>query len=156
MQRHKSSGFTMVELLVTLVIAAISLTLGVPSFVSFVNKNELSSVSSELVSTLQDARERAVSSSLSVTIDQQTDGITCTYLDGGSTENCDGLDLSGSDISIAAATGDYSDANTIIFDSAGLANGDYRLLISHADVSTHEFEIRILNSGRISVKQRTP
>ena len=155
MQRQKTSGFTLVELLVTLAIAAISLTLGVPSFVSFVNKNELSSVSAELVSTLQDARERAVSTGKTVTIDQQANGISCTYTQDGNTENCDGLDLSGSDISISAAAAGYSDTNTISFNQSGLADSEYRLAISHADIATHEFEIRILNSGRISVKQRS-
>ena len=155
MQRHHTSGFTLVELLVTLVIAAISLAIGVPSFVEFVDKNELSSVSAEFVSTLQDARERAVSLGETVTIDQQEDEVSCTYSNDGGTEDCDGLDLADSDITIAAASDEFNDTNTIVFDSSGLTNGEYRLAVRHAYVETHVYEIRILHSGRISIKQRS-
>jgi len=41
MQRRQQSGFTLVELMITLAVAVILATLAIPSFVSFVEKSRL-------------------------------------------------------------------------------------------------------------------
>ena len=148
MQRKTATGFTLVELLVTLVIAAISLTIGVPSFVSFVNKNELSSLSTDIVNTLQDARERAVSGDTSVTITQDALTLTCLYQSDGTDTSCDGVDLEGSGVTLQPASSE------IVFDPSGMALSELTLTARHADISSHLFEIRVLRSGRISVQQK--
>ena len=151
MQRLNKNGFTLVELIVTLLIAAISLTLGVPSFIQFVNKNELSSASAEIVNTLQDARERAVRLDSQVTVGQTSQEVTCTYNENDTSFDCDGMDLSGSEVSITR--GDSNDAGDIIFESSGMATTDLTLTVSHENVSSRQYEVRVLRSGRISLKQ---
>lgn len=56
----KKSGFSLVELLVTISIAAILLTLAAPSFTSFINKNRLATASDELITSLSYARSEAL------------------------------------------------------------------------------------------------
>lgn len=53
-------GFTLVELMVAIAVAAIVLTFGVPGFQSFVNGNRLAASANELVGSLQTARMEAI------------------------------------------------------------------------------------------------
>ncbi len=61
-------GFTLVELLVTISIAAILLALAIPSFTETIANNRLSSNANELVTALNFARSEAVKRGLQVTI----------------------------------------------------------------------------------------
>jgi len=56
----QNQGFTLIELMITVVILGIFAAIAVPSFTSFVNSNRLQSVSNELASLLQYARSSAV------------------------------------------------------------------------------------------------
>ena len=56
----RAQGFTLVELLVTIAVMAIVLTLAVPGFRSIVNGNRLSAATDEFVAGLQMARIEAV------------------------------------------------------------------------------------------------
>lgn len=56
----RSNGFTLIELMVTMAIAAIVLALGVPSFQAIVEKNRISSEESRLFSALKQARNNAI------------------------------------------------------------------------------------------------
>ena len=55
-----SAGFTLIELMVTLAIAAILLTVGVPNFREFIERNRISSTTNMLVGALQLARSEAI------------------------------------------------------------------------------------------------
>lgn len=57
---HKQSGFTLVELLVTVAIAAIVLSVAVPSMRDIIQNSRISSVTNELVSALMVARSEAI------------------------------------------------------------------------------------------------
>lgn len=57
-RRH--SGFTLVELMVTIAIATILLVIAVPSFQTVINANRLASAANELVASIQVARLQAV------------------------------------------------------------------------------------------------
>ncbi len=54
------NGFTLVELLVTISIVAVLLTIGLPSFVTFVNNNQISSATNDLVYSVHMARSEAI------------------------------------------------------------------------------------------------
>jgi type IV fimbrial biogenesis protein FimT len=58
--RHLSRGFTLIELLMVMVLVAILATLAAPSFTAATHNQALSSVSSDLYSSLLQARSEAL------------------------------------------------------------------------------------------------
>jgi type IV fimbrial biogenesis protein FimT len=62
------TGFTLVELMVTLIVAAILLTIGVPSFLETIRRSRTISQANELVTALNLARSEAVKRGMQVTL----------------------------------------------------------------------------------------
>ncbi len=58
-QPQLSKGFTLLELIVTIAIAALTLSLGVPSFVDIVQNARLTAGTNEFVAALHQARSSA-------------------------------------------------------------------------------------------------
>lgn len=73
-QTVRPQGFTLIELMVTVAVAAILLAIATPSFTSIINSNRLTSASNEMVATLQAARMEAVRLNTTVNV--------CTGCDG--------------------------------------------------------------------------
>lgn len=61
-------GFTLTELMITLAIVAILLSLAVPSFNSIIRESRLSTQANELISALNLARSEAIKRGLNVTV----------------------------------------------------------------------------------------
>lgn len=59
-KKRRNSGFTIIELMITLVIAAILLTVGVPSYQSLVRNQRLTTQINTFVGSLQLARSEAI------------------------------------------------------------------------------------------------
>jgi len=78
----RSSGFTLVELMVTLSVAAIMIALAAPSFASIFNSNRLAGTANELLATLQSARIEAVRRNLRTVVCRSDDGATCNTASG--------------------------------------------------------------------------
>src|SRR5690348_1891023 len=57
---HRARGFTLVELMVTVAVAAVLLMIAVPSFNSIINANRLSTAANEIVGALNVARMEAI------------------------------------------------------------------------------------------------
>ena len=70
----RPKGFTLIELMVTIAVAAILLAIATPSFTSIINSNRLTSAANEMVATLQAARMEAVRLNTTVNV--------CTGCDG--------------------------------------------------------------------------
>lgn len=68
MNRRLAQGFTLIELMVTLTIAAILLSLAVPSLAAFVQSARLRGSSNELASALMFARSEAIKRGHAVTV----------------------------------------------------------------------------------------
>lgn len=67
-QNTPQSGFTLVELLVTIAVLAIVLALGVPGYAKLVNHARLSSTTNDLISALALARSEAIRRGVRVTV----------------------------------------------------------------------------------------
>lgn len=74
---HYQSGFTLIELLIAIAVAAIVLSLGVPSFERIIERNQLTANVNKLVTTLNLARSEAIKRNQRVKICDSTDGANC-------------------------------------------------------------------------------
>ena len=75
--RSGQRGFSLGEILATLGVAAVSLSLVVPSLDSVTRSNRRASAINELVATLHVARSEAITRNASVVVCPSQDGQTC-------------------------------------------------------------------------------
>jgi type IV fimbrial biogenesis protein FimT len=78
----KNYGFTLIELMAVLTIAAIVLTLGVPSFQEIVRNNRFATQANRLMGSINLARSEAVKRGVRVTLCKSRDGVTCASSNG--------------------------------------------------------------------------
>lgn len=71
------AGFTLLELMVTLTIAAILLTVGVPGLTTFIANNRMVGQVNSMVGLLNAARVEAIAQRRTVTVCGSADGVTC-------------------------------------------------------------------------------
>jgi len=71
------SGFTLIELMITIVIAGILLAVGVPSFNAFAANNRLTTQVNSFVTAVNFTRSEAIKRSSSVTICKSNTGTSC-------------------------------------------------------------------------------
>ncbi len=98
----RTRGFTLVELLVTLAVLVLVLTVAIPSMRNFVKNGRLTSAANDLAATLAFARSEAVRRGRPVTVCASTDGSSCdtadwergwiVFTDGGTAGSVDGSD----------------------------------------------------------------
>lgn len=74
----RTRGMTLIELLVTLAVAAIILTVGVPSFRDLMQDIRATTVTNRLMASIQHTRSEAVRRGMPVTLCASADGATCT------------------------------------------------------------------------------
>lgn len=82
-RRRSASGFTLIELMVTLAVLGILAAVGVPAMQALINANRLAGATGELTSALQLARSEAVRRGARVNVCRSADGSTCN---NGSTD----------------------------------------------------------------------
>ena len=76
MQKHESA-FTLIELLITITVAAVVLTIGVPGFERVIERNQLATNVNTLVSSMNFARSEAIKRNKRVKICDSTDSVNC-------------------------------------------------------------------------------
>ncbi len=84
----RTAGFTLIEMIVTVTIAAILASIAVPSFTKMIERNRISTGTNEFLSALILARSEAVKRGVSVAICTSGDQTNCSS--SGSTEFADG------------------------------------------------------------------
>ncbi len=75
---ERIGGFTLFELMVTLAVAALILSLGVPGFRSFIQNNRATTHTNDLVTALNLGRSEATRRGASVLLCSSSDGATCS------------------------------------------------------------------------------
>lgn len=75
---RRESGFSIVELVVTLAVAAILLAIATPSLGAFFRTNRLAASTNDVVLSLQLARAEAARRGRAVSLCRSSDGSTCT------------------------------------------------------------------------------
>jgi type IV fimbrial biogenesis protein FimT len=79
--KHRQEGFTLAELLVTLAVGALVLSLGVPSYAQFTQDAQQVRSANDLLSTLHVARDLAVTRNARVTVCPSKTGLDCDTAD---------------------------------------------------------------------------
>lgn len=73
----KSHGFTLIELMITLAVAAVVLGIAIPSFTQMMRNNSSAAVGAEFSVALNYARSEAVKRAKRVSVCASSDGVTC-------------------------------------------------------------------------------
>ncbi len=74
---NRASGFTLIELIITVVIASILISLAAPSFSGFIKNNRLASQANDFMADVAFARSEAVKRGASITICRSGNGADC-------------------------------------------------------------------------------
>ncbi len=75
-RKYHISGFTIVELMITLIIASVLLTVGVPSFAEIIKQNKITSETNTVISALNYARNETITQDNDVTLQPITTSST--------------------------------------------------------------------------------
>jgi type IV fimbrial biogenesis protein FimT len=74
----KQTGFTVIELMVTLAVAVVLVTMAVPAFNSFMQNNRITAQANDLLTAINASRDEALKRRATVTICSSSDGSSCT------------------------------------------------------------------------------
>lgn len=77
MKLSASSGFTVIEVLISLLVAAILLSLATPSFIEFTKNKQITTQANEFISSLALARSEALKRVSRVTVCRSASGSSC-------------------------------------------------------------------------------
>lgn len=148
-------GFTILELMITIVIAAILLTIAVPSFTNLLRRNQITTYANEFATTVNLARAEAIKRGTNISI------ISNAGLDWsqGWNLNVDSTaELLRTSPALPGDTTFVSNANSAItFNSRGSSNLGAEEIFSLCNTNVTEGRrIRIAVTGRISVQEISP
>ncbi|WP_044872175.1 GspH/FimT family pseudopilin [Pseudomonas sp. LFM046] len=156
----RQSGFTVIELMITLVVVAILLGIAVPSFTNATLGSKLRSQASDLVGGVALARSEAIKRNQAVTLCASSNGTTCAtsggWQQGWIVRSSTGTVLQ----SHPAAPSGFlitASAHSIAFQPSGAASVSTVLKVCRASptVGAEERSVSISLTGRTSVSKTT-
>jgi len=152
------SGFTLVELMITLAIAAILLTVGIPSFQNVLQNNRLATQANSLVGALNLARSEAIKRGADISITAASGGFQngwCVHLGDGCGSATDNLRQFDAMSQMSVNSGGVT---TLVFNGRGYKitpNAAVAIRLQPQDCSAGDAGrariINISNTGRASV-----
>lgn len=161
----KHTGFTLVELMITLVLVSILATISVPSFMSLIANNRLTTQANELVSSLNLARSEAIKRNTRVTVCRSSTSTSCggtwsngwiVFVDAGTAGSVEAGDeilrvrngiTNGMNLTTAGAV------NAVQFQTLGLSTPtDFTLAVTNCTGDNKRL-INVATSGRVSTKK---
>ncbi|MBB6598676.1 GspH/FimT family pseudopilin [Luteimonas sp. MC1825] len=166
MHHRRESGFTLIELMVTIAIVAILLVIGLPSFQGSLRSNRVATSTNELMASVSLARTEAIRSTKTATICASSDGTSCgtdwnqgwivwTDNDGNNTLAASEIVRyvqASSDLSLATA----SAAGTIKFDNRGRADTAQTFTLKPSNCpsgQTLQRELKVTSVGQVNMKK---
>ncbi len=165
-QRISTRGFTLIELMVVIVIAAILLAIAVPSFDNLIRRNNVDSLQAKLAGALATARTEAASRNRVITICNSVNEANCLMGNwaGGwvifEDNNANGaVDTGEQLIDVYRNTGDYTiesgDGASISFNSQGFTLDGTDALFTICDPEREEAYARGLYINRSGLVMKT-
>lgn len=156
---HRQRGFTLLEMMTALAIAAILTVIAIPMFRDSSLRNTLTVQSNDLVAGALTARSEAIKRRASVSLCSSTDNLTCTntrWERGWIVRATDGTVVQ---VHKAAPTGFLinADSTNISFDASGLAASLANMTICRATpyAGNQERVITINATGKSSIAKTT-
>jgi len=161
----KQNGFTLIELMVTLVVATILITVAVPGMRGMIESNKVVSAANSISSVMNLARSEAAKRSVNVTVcasndsDQPTPGCAGASWQVGWVVWADldkdgNFDSPGEVIQVGSAlpasTNITATVTSIAFDSTGFASGANTWKVCDSGSGNVGYEVKLLVSGALS------
>lgn len=158
--RQASSGFTLIELMVTVAVVGILAVVAVPAMTGLINANRINSASDNLTAALQLARSEAIRRGTSVTVCASNDGQACA-----STTSWNRWIVRGRDNVASEAGSEVIDilrdetpagsielqgpANGLVFRSSGLLDSEQQLVVCMptSQPADNQRQITVMLSG---------